>query len=91
MPFQYYGAVPLKQGTSNENIKKKTKISWNNVPLNPTCVGHLDVLCIKWCKNAALAEHCIPHDVLKWISDLRIPVLTINHSVYSVEINMSKT
>ena len=31
------------------------QISW--VPLSPDKVGHLEILCVKWCKNAALAEH----------------------------------
>ena len=35
--------------------EKKDKISWDNVPLNPTCVGRLEILCIKWLKKAAVA------------------------------------
>ena len=48
MASKYCWTVPLKQGTSDEIMKKKTKISWDNVPLNPTCVGHLEILCVKW-------------------------------------------
>ena len=50
--------MPLKQGTSDVNMKNKTNISWDNVSLNPTCVEQLEIVCIKWRKNVALAEHC---------------------------------
>ena len=46
-----------KQGTNDENIGKQTQMSWDNVPLDSNSVGHLDFLCVKWRKNAALAEH----------------------------------
>ena len=38
-------------------LKKQMQISWDNVPLSPDKVGHLEILCVKWRKNAALAEH----------------------------------
>ena len=47
----------INQGTNDEKIKKQVQISWDNVPLNPNNVGHLEILCVKWCKNAVLAEH----------------------------------
>ena len=35
------------------------QISGDSVPLNPNKEGLLEILCVKWCKNAALEEHCI--------------------------------
>ena len=46
------------QGTNDENIRKQIQVSWDNVPLIPNYVGHLEIICIKWCKITALAEHC---------------------------------
>ena len=38
------GQWPLKQGAIDKNMKRKTTISWDNVPLNATYVGHLEML-----------------------------------------------
>ena len=35
MLSMYCGAVPYKQGTNYENIRKQIQISWNIVPQNP--------------------------------------------------------
>ena len=43
-------------GTVAEKQVMKTKITWDNVPLNQTCVGHLEIVCVKWRINAALAK-----------------------------------
>ena len=54
------GTVLIKQGTNyGKKIKKQMQISWDNVPLNPEKVGHLVILCVKWCKNITLAGHCL--------------------------------
>ena len=34
MCSKYCGTVTIKQGTNDENIKKRKQISWDNVPLN---------------------------------------------------------
>ena len=56
--LKIFGTVPLKQGTNDEEIEKPIHISWDNGPLNSNKVGHLEILCDKWRKNSALAEHC---------------------------------
>ena len=43
---------------NDEEIEKPMQISWDNVPLNSNKVGHLEILCVKWRKNADLGEHC---------------------------------
>ena len=58
--LKYCETVPMKQGINDEK-KKQMQISWDNVPLNPNKVGHSEILCVKWCKNTVLAEHCTTH------------------------------
>ena len=47
-PQNYCGTVTvlIKQGTNDEKIKKQVQISWDNVPLNPNKVGHLEIVSI---------------------------------------------
>ena len=54
--LKIFRTVPIKQGTNNEEIEKPMHISWDNVQLNSNKAGHLEILCVKWRKNAALAD-----------------------------------
>ena len=52
-----WDSADKNKGQVIKTIKKQLQISWDNVPLNPNKVGRFEILCVKWHKNAALAEH----------------------------------
>ena len=66
MVSKYCETVLIKTRENDEEIEKPMQILWDKVPLNLYKVGHLEILCVKWRKNAALAEHCTGNTHIYW-------------------------
>ena len=64
--------------TNDESNKEQTIISWDNVPLNSNKVGHLEILCVKLCKNAAWAEHWQMEQCPDMTENLLTAMLSLN-------------